>query len=115
MMKKTTFGYQIRTVGTNASHAEFVGINPKTTFIKTMMFSGALRWSRRCDRDPRRSTGNYLDNFAAGVGFNGMLTALIVKNNLVIVASRVICLRGAEVRALGSGAAADDERTQVYS
>jgi len=83
MMKKTTFGYKIRTVGTNPSHAEFVGINPKTTFIKIMMFSGALGGIAGAI-EILGVHGYYLDNFAAGVGFNGMLTALIVKNNLIL-------------------------------
>ncbi len=83
MIKETTFGYKIRTVGTNAKHAEFVGINPRVTCINVMMFSGALGGVAGAI-EILGVHGYYLDNFASGVGFNGMLTALIVKNNLIL-------------------------------
>jgi len=83
IVKKTTFGYQMRTVGSNPEHAEFAGINPKLVFIKTMMFSGALGGIVGCIQI-LGVYGFYLDNFASGLGFNGMLTALIVKNNVFL-------------------------------
>ena len=42
MLNKTTLGYKIRTVGTNPANAEYIGINPKKVFIRTMMLSGAI-------------------------------------------------------------------------
>lgn len=83
MLKKTTFGYAIRTVGTNPSHAEFAGINPKKTFVKTMMLSGSLGGIAGAI-EILGVHGYFLDNFAYGLGFNGMLTALIVKTNLLL-------------------------------
>ncbi|MGZ7238466.1 ABC transporter permease subunit, partial [Streptococcus pyogenes] len=42
MLQKTSLGMKIRLVGTNPDNAEFAGINPKHTFIKAMMISGAI-------------------------------------------------------------------------
>lgn len=82
MLKKSTFGYKIRTVGTNPSHAEYAGINPKSVFIKTMMISGALGGMAGCI-EVLGVHGYFLNNFAAGLGSNGMLAALIVKSDIV--------------------------------
>lgn len=83
MLRKSTFGYEIRTVGTNPDHAEYVGINPKITFIKIMMLSGALGGIAGCI-EILGVHGYFLNNFAYGLGFNGMLTSLIVKNNVIL-------------------------------
>lgn len=83
MLNKTTFGYKIRTVGTNASHAEYVGINPKRVFIQTMMLSGALGGMAGCI-EVLGVHGYFLNNFATGLGSNGMLAALIVKSDVVM-------------------------------
>lgn len=83
MLQKTTFGYKIRSVGTNPLHAEYVGINPKAVFIKTMMISGALGGMAGCI-EILGVHGYFLNNFANGLGSNGMLAALIVKSNVVL-------------------------------
>ncbi len=83
MLKKTTFGYKIRTVGTNPMHAEYVGINPRAIFIKSMMISGALGGMAGCI-EVLGVHGYFLNNFATGLGSNGMLAALIVKSDVVL-------------------------------
>lgn len=83
MLHKTKFGYQIRTVGLNPKHAEYVGINPKRIFIKTMMLSGAIGGIAGCI-EVLGVHGYFLNNFATGLGTNGMLASLIVKNNVVL-------------------------------
>jgi len=83
MLQKTTFGYKIRTVGSNPMHAEYVGINPKAVFIKTMMISGALGGMAGCI-EVLGVHGYFLNNFANGLGSNGMLAALIVKSNVAL-------------------------------
>ncbi len=82
ILNKTTFGYKVKTVGTNPSHAEYVGISPKKIFIQSMMLSGALGGMAGCI-EVLGVHGYFLNNFAAGLGSNGMLASLIVKNNLV--------------------------------
>lgn len=83
MLQKTTFGYKIRTVGTNPMHAEYVGINPKSIFIQTMMISGALGGMAGCI-EVLGVHGYFLNNFATGLGSNGMLAALIVKSDVAL-------------------------------
>ncbi len=100
MLQKTTFGYKIRAVGTNPVHAEFVGINPKIIFIKAMMLSGALGGVAGTI-EVLGVHGYFLDNFAAGVGFNGMLVSLIVKNNVVLAPFMAFFLGALKSGALG--------------
>ena len=72
VLQKTSLGMQIRMVGTN----------PKTTFIKAMMISGAIGGIAGAI-EVLGVHGYFLNNFASGLGSNGMLAALIVKNNIV--------------------------------
>ena len=37
MLKKTTFGYKVRTVGTNPVHAEYTGMKPKKVLVQTCL------------------------------------------------------------------------------
>lgn len=82
MLNKTSSGYKIRTVGLNPQHAEYVGINPKKIFIKSMMLSGAIGGLAGAI-EVLGVYGYFLDNFAKDLGTNGMLAALIVKSNPV--------------------------------
>ena len=84
MLSKTSFGYKIRNVGTNPEHAEFAGISPKETIMKTMMISGAIGGAAGCI-EILGVHGYFLNNFAANLGSNGMLAALIVKCNIPLV------------------------------
>ncbi len=81
MLYKTSWGYKIRTVGGNPSHADYVGISSKKVFIGAMMLSGVLGGIAGCI-EVLGVHGYFLDSFASGLGSNGMLAALIVKNNM---------------------------------
>lgn len=81
MLNKTSWGYKIRTVGFNPSHADYVGINSKRVFISAMMLSGMLGGIAGCI-EVLGVHGYFLNNFATGLGSNGMLASLIVKNNM---------------------------------
>lgn len=81
ILQKTSLGMKIRLVGTNPANAEFAGINPKHTFIKAMMISGALG-GLAGTIEVLGVHGYFLNNFASGLGNNGMLAALIAKNNI---------------------------------
>ena len=97
---KTTFGYKIRTVGSNPEHAEYVGINPKSVFIRTMMLSGALGGMAGCI-EVLGVHGYFLNNFATGLGSNGMLAALIVKNNIIFAPFMAFFLAALKSGAMG--------------
>ena len=81
MLNKTTLGLKIRMVGTNPANAEFAGINPKHVFMKAMMLSGAIGGIAGCI-EVLGVHGYFLNNFASGLGNNGMLAALIANNNV---------------------------------
>ena len=72
----------IREVGINPHNAEYVGTNPKHIFIKAMMLSGAMGGIAGAI-EILGVHGYFLNNFATGLGSNGMLAALIVKNNII--------------------------------
>lgn len=81
LLNKTNFGYKIRTVGLNPRHAEYAGIQPKKIFVQSMMLSGAIGGIAGCI-EVLGVYGYFLNNFATGLGTNGMLASLIVKNNI---------------------------------
>lgn len=83
VLYKTDWGYQIRSVGLNPSHADYVGISSGEVFIGSMVLSGMLGGIAGCI-EVLGVHGYFLDNFAAGLGSNGMLAALIVRSNVVL-------------------------------
>lgn len=84
MFARSRFGYEVRTVGTNPAFAENCGISPRMTVIRAMMVSGALGGIAGCI-EVLGVHGYFLNNFATGLGSNGMLAALIVKCNMATV------------------------------
>lgn len=84
VMRKTKLGYQIRTVGQSEKHAEYAGIKSKKTIVIAMMISGALGGLAGA-LEIFGVFGYFLDGFSAGLAFDGMLVALIVKNDLFMI------------------------------
>ena len=82
LIYKSTLGFKIREVGMNPENAEYVGVNPKMIFIKAMMLSGLIGGIAGAI-EVLGVHGDFLNNFANGLGSNGMLAALIVKNNML--------------------------------
>lgn len=82
LLDKSNLGYKIKTVGLNPKNAEYIGMNPKKIFIQSMMLSGAIGGIAGCV-EVLGVYGYFLNNFATGLGTNGMLASLIVKNNIV--------------------------------
>ena len=82
VLSKTPLGLKIRMVGTNPENAEYAGINPKHVFMKAMMISGAIGGIAGCI-EVLGVHGYFLNNFASGLGNNGMLAALIANNNII--------------------------------
>ena len=82
LIYKSTLGFKIREVGMNPENAEYVGVNPKMIFIKAMMLSGLIGGIAGAI-EVLGVHGYFLNNFSYGLGSNGMLAALIVKNNML--------------------------------
>lgn len=84
VMSRSTEGYRYTTVGLNPLHAEYVGIDPQKTVIRAMLFSGAVGGIAGCI-EILGVYGYFLDNFSMNLAFDGMLAALIVKNDIKMV------------------------------
>lgn len=100
LMSRTTIGYRIRTVGLSPLHAQYVGINPKHTMMQGMFISGSLGGMAGCI-ETLGVYGYFLDNFSPGIAFDGMLAALIVKNDLKMVPLMAFFLAALKSGALG--------------
>jgi len=100
MLHKTNWGYKIRTVGTNPAHADYVGISSRKVFIGSMMLSGMLGGIAGCI-EVLGVHGYFLNNFATGLGSNGMLAALIVKSNMIFTPFMAFFLAVLKAGAMG--------------
>ena len=97
---KTTLGYQFKTVGLNPAHAEYIGINPKHTVIKAMLISGSIGGITGAI-EVLGVYRHFLDRFSDNIAFNGMLAALIVKNDPKMVPFAAFFLAVLQSGALG--------------
>jgi len=77
---KTTFGFEIRTAGTNSDAAKYAGINVPRTIILTMLFSGMLAGLAGA---VEVSALNYRHElgFSSGYGFDAIAIALLGKTH----------------------------------
>ncbi len=107
MLYKTKWGYKVRAVGTNPAYADYVGIDSKRVFVSSMMVSGMIGGIAGCI-EVLGVHGYFLNNFATGLGSNGMLAALIVKNNILATPFMSFFLA-----VLSSGAKAMQQNTNV--
>lgn len=77
LMKKTTLGYEIRSVGLNPHAAEYAGMSSKRTAIVSMVISGGLAGIGGVIYG-LGSFGNFFSQSASlSIGFNGMAVALL--------------------------------------
>ena len=83
LVYRTSFGFKLRQIGTNPLNAEYAGTDPKKMFISAMMLAGAIGGIAGAI-EVLGVHGFFLNNFASGLGTNGMLAALICKNNMFV-------------------------------
>ncbi|KXT80408.1 putative deoxyribose-specific ABC transporter, permease protein [Streptococcus sp. DD11] len=81
LLKKTTLGFEIRSVGLNPHASEYAGMSAKRTIILSMIISGALAGLGGVVE----GLGTYQNVFVQGgslsVGFNGMAVSLLAANS----------------------------------
>lgn len=80
LLYRTTLGYEIRTVGLNASAAQYAGIRVARMVILTMMISGFLAGFGGAV-ETQGIVGRYQPGFNAGLGFDGITVALLGKTS----------------------------------
>lgn len=83
LLWKTTIGYELRAVGTNAHGAEYGGINIRRNIILAMVISGAIAGLGGAIH--LAGGKHYMDDLSGlpGYGFTGMAVALLAKSNPV--------------------------------
>ncbi|PAB58687.1 ABC transporter permease [Anaeromicrobium sediminis] len=82
LIKKTSFGYNFKMVGENSIFAKYAGVNNKKYMIRAMIISGALCGIAGAF-EVYGVHYRFLQNISKGYAFDGMLIALIVRNNPV--------------------------------
>jgi simple sugar transport system permease protein len=80
LLWKTTFGYELRTVGANPEAAHRAGISEKKIRIWAMGLAGALAGFVALG-EVMGSAGQYKVGFSADYGFIGIAVALLAQNN----------------------------------
>lgn len=98
IMKRTSFGYEIKAVGQNPTAAGVAGIKVKKIMFLVMMISGGIAALAGVDR-VLGIHHSALNNMSTGFGFEGIAVALLAKNNTMGV-----ILSGILFGALSTGA-----------
>lgn len=80
----TSSGYKLRSVGINPHFSEYVGIDAKKNMLLGMFMSGAIGGIAGAI-EVMGIHGYFLDNFSAGLAFDGMLAALIARNDMKMI------------------------------
>jgi ABC-type uncharacterized transport system permease subunit/basic membrane lipoprotein Med (substrate-binding protein (PBP1-ABC) superfamily) len=79
---KTTWGFEIRTVGANPSAARYAGMSVKRNFVLAMAISGALAGLGGLDVVLGRPSEYALKAaFSTGFGFDGIAVAMLAKSH----------------------------------
>lgn len=84
LLYRSTLGYKFVTVGLNSAHADYMGINSKKVVIQGMMLSGALGGIAGTI-EVLGVYGYFLDNFSLNIANDGMLSSMIVWNDIRLV------------------------------
>jgi simple sugar transport system permease protein len=84
LLSRTPLGYEIRMVGSNVKFADYGGVNTKRTIMLAMAVSGIVAGLAGA----HLSTGIFrqlLINISAGLAFEGVVVALLARNNPLVV------------------------------
>lgn len=84
IMKRHTFGYEIRITGRNFRFAKYAGIPVTQTVIMAMFFSGGMAGLAGMI-DVLGIHGRMIKGFSAGYGWTGIGVALLARNNPLLV------------------------------
>ncbi|MBR6314108.1 MAG: ABC transporter permease [Clostridia bacterium] len=86
-MTKTTFGFELKTVGSNRYAAKYAGINDKRDIVISMAIAGALAGCAAALYYLSGNTEFYWSTYQTlpAVGFNGIPVALLAANNPLAV------------------------------
>ncbi len=77
LMKKTTLGYEIRSVGLNPFASEYAGMSSKRTIILSMIISGALAGLGGVVQGLGTFGNFFVQGSSLSIGFDGMAVSLL--------------------------------------
>lgn len=93
VMRRTTFGYEMRAVGNNAEAARFAGMPVNRILMQTALFSGGLAalagWS-----EVAGLKGNLTLDLSPGFGYTGIVVAMLAMLNPLGVVLSAIFVAG---------------------
>lgn len=84
LLYKTKLGYEMRIVGQNIHFANYGGIKTKRIIVYSVMISGALAGIGGII-EILGVHGTYKDSFSTNLGFDGIIIALLARNNPLAV------------------------------
>lgn len=80
ILKRTTFGFQVRTVGTNANAARYAGMGVNRVIVAVMAISGGFAGLAGA-AEVTGTTGYLSPGVFAGIGFDAIAIALLARAN----------------------------------
>lgn len=84
LMYRTPFGYELRMVGANMKFARYGGVNTRKTIAQTMAVSGILAGLAGAHLT-MGIHGRVITQITASLGFEGIVVALLARNNPLMV------------------------------
>ena len=84
LMDYTTLGYKIKTVGLNPQFATYAGFQARSIMVGAMVLSGFIGGITGAIQ-VLGIHGYFLDNFSKSLGFDGIMVALLARNNLKVL------------------------------
>ena len=105
LLKKTTLGFEIRSVGINSHASEYAGMSAKRTIILSMIISGALAGVGGVVEGLGTFQNVYLQGSSLSVGFNGMAVSLLASNSPIGIPFAAFLFAVLQVGAPGMNAA----------
>ena len=91
LLQRTTFGFEIRSVGLNPSAAAYAGISVKRIIVLTMTISGFLA-AIGGSIETLGVVGRYEPGVNAGLGFDGITIALLARTHPIAVIPAAILI-----------------------
>lgn len=107
LMKKTTLGFEIRSVGLNPFASEYAGMSSRRTIVLSMIISGALAGLGGVVQGLGTYQNFFVQNTSLSIGFDGMAVSLLGAGSSVGIFLSAILFSILKVGGLGMPLGAD--------
>lgn len=99
-IKKTRLGFRLRSTGSNPWFTDYIGVDTRRMVVLATFLSGAVGGFAG-SIETLGVYGNIIDGFSGWVAFDGMLAALIAKNDLRLLPVYSLMIAALKTGALG--------------